>query len=153
MIDVSSRTLSVALIQLLAAFGDNSLQFVGFLARERTGGAVDDGVTFLIGDELEAMNVVGSPLQVGRLETLQILNGRVKLGHPLSYLGQDGFASSHSLSHSLGLFCGDSASFLTCGMIPCAANGQARCEPLSSVSNAPVVGVEPEVFVLSIWCG
>jgi hypothetical protein len=32
-IDVSSRTLSVAFIQLLAAFGDNPLQFVGFLAR------------------------------------------------------------------------------------------------------------------------
>ena len=36
MIDVSSRTISVVLIQLFAAFGDNPLQFVGFLARERT---------------------------------------------------------------------------------------------------------------------
>jgi hypothetical protein len=49
---VLSRTLSVVLIQLLAAFGDDSLQFVGFLARERTCGAVDDGLAFLIGDPL-----------------------------------------------------------------------------------------------------
>ena len=67
MINVSSRTLSVALIQLLAPFGDNSLQFVGFLARERTGGAVDDGVTFLIGDgynHFEIFETLGNPYGV-----------------------------------------------------------------------------------------
>ena len=67
------------LIQLLAAFGDNPLQFAGFLARERTSGAVEDGVAFLAGDQLEATDVAGSPLQVRGRESLQILDDGNKL--------------------------------------------------------------------------
>ena len=85
--DVSSRTISVVLIQLLATFGDNPLQFVGFFASQRTSSAVDDGVALLIGDQLEAVDVVCCALQIGGRESLQILNG-VELGH--RYYGANG---------------------------------------------------------------
>jgi hypothetical protein len=39
-----------AIAQLLAAFGDNPLQFAGFLAGQPISGAVDDGMAFLTGD-------------------------------------------------------------------------------------------------------
>ena len=96
MMEVSSRTLSVVLIQLLAAFGDNPLQFVGFLARQRACGAVGNGVAFLIRNQLEPVDIVRGPLQIRGREGSQILNNGVKLRHDTPQgLGANGGGRTH----------------------------------------------------------
>ena len=61
MMEVSRRTLSVAVINPLAAFRDDALQFVSFLARGRPGGTVEDGTSLLIvGVAAEALDGIGA---------------------------------------------------------------------------------------------